>query len=90
MTQQMDFRGRRIWVTGAGQGIGLIEDTPSVAEAMERLISEGEATIQERLSGLLMPEAVGVGRAAGLWRDLHECAVAAAADGTPRTVVDLN
>jgi nitronate monooxygenase len=40
----------------AGQGIGLIEDTPSVAEAMHRLITEGESTIQQRLSGLLVPK----------------------------------
>ncbi|MBA1226321.1 2,3-dihydro-2,3-dihydroxybenzoate dehydrogenase [Stutzerimonas stutzeri] len=32
MTQQMDFRGRRIWVTGAGQGIGR-----AVAEGFARL-----------------------------------------------------
>jgi NAD(P)H-dependent flavin oxidoreductase YrpB (nitropropane dioxygenase family) len=58
-------RGREAERTGdpdggqwsAGQGIGLIEDTPSVAEAMRRLISEGEFTIQERLSGLMLPEA---------------------------------
>ena len=32
MKQQMDFRGRRIWVTGAGQGIGR-----AVAEGFARL-----------------------------------------------------
>ncbi|EIK53405.1 2,3-dihydroxybenzoate-2,3-dehydrogenase [Stutzerimonas stutzeri TS44] len=35
MTQQMDFRGRRIWVTGAGQGIGR-----AVAEGFARLGGE--------------------------------------------------
>lgn len=35
MTQQMDFLGRRIWVTGAGQGIGR-----AVAEGFARLGGE--------------------------------------------------
>ena len=41
----------------AGQGIGLIEDTPTCQEAMDRLICEAEVVVQQRLAGLLTPAA---------------------------------
>ena len=44
----------------AGQGIGLIEDTPSCQEIMRRLMSEAEDTIRERLGGLLVTETASV------------------------------
>lgn len=37
----------------AGQGIGLIDDTPTVAQAIRRLINEAEQTIHARLGGIM-------------------------------------
>ena len=41
-----------IW--SAGQVVGLIEDTPSVAELMRRLMEECETTIKSRLNGMVV------------------------------------
>jgi len=41
-----------IW--SAGQVIGLIEDYPTVAELMERMMKECQETIQSRLNGMLV------------------------------------
>jgi NAD(P)H-dependent flavin oxidoreductase YrpB (nitropropane dioxygenase family) len=39
----------RVGTWAAGQGIGLIEDTPTCAELVGRLMAEAEATIRQRL-----------------------------------------
>lgn len=46
-----------IWT--AGQSVGLIDDIPTVAELMQRLMQECEETIRDRLANMLVPPLSG-------------------------------